>query len=64
MYAWQKSSFSADGVNCVNIAPTPDGTLRLRESDHPETILTLSQADLRGLLGVLKADRTATPPPT
>ncbi|MFF0745212.1 DUF397 domain-containing protein [Streptomyces sp. NPDC004111] len=48
---WQKSSFSggAEG-NCLNIATAPDGTLRLRESDDPSTVLTATPRQLAALL--------------
>lgn len=41
---WQKSSFSEEGSACVYLATTPTGTILLRESDAPETILTTSPA--------------------
>ena len=48
---WQKSSFSggAEG-NCVNVAATLDGTLRLRESDDPATVLSATPGQLAALL--------------
>ena len=54
---WQKSSFSAEAANCVNIAAAPDGTLRLRESDEPDTILAATRTGLSALLASIKADR-------
>ncbi|MFI6550067.1 DUF397 domain-containing protein [Streptomyces prunicolor] len=51
---WQKSSYSAgDSDNdCLEIAtgPTALGTLHLRESDHPTTILTPTLTALHALL--------------
>ena len=51
---WQKSSYSGDGSNCVNIAATPTGTLHLRESDQPDVILTTAPPGLRALISRLK----------
>ncbi|MEU9185125.1 DUF397 domain-containing protein [Streptomyces sp. NPDC048484] len=47
---WQKSSFSSEANNCLELATTPGGTLRLRESDDPTTSLTLRTLDLVSLL--------------
>ncbi|BCL28188.1 DUF397 domain-containing protein [Streptomyces aurantiacus] len=47
---WQKSSYSSEGNNCLELATAPDGTLRLRESDNPTTTLTLRTPDLASLL--------------
>lgn len=37
---WRKSSFSGSGGggagNCVEVAPLADGTIALRNSNHPE----------------------------
>ncbi|MFI5803594.1 DUF397 domain-containing protein [Streptomyces sp. NPDC051561] len=48
---WQKSTFSggAEG-NCVNVAASPHGTLHLRESDDPDTVLTTGGPQLAALL--------------
>lgn len=54
-YDWQKSTYSPDGSNCVYIAATPDGTIRLRESDAPDTTLTTTPAPLHALIRTLKA---------
>ncbi|WP_434481754.1 DUF397 domain-containing protein [Streptomyces sp. NBC_01340] len=56
---WQKSTYSGDGSNCVYVAATPTGTVRLRESDAPETILTTTPAALNSLIRTLK---TSTDP--
>lgn len=47
---WQKSSFSSEASNCLELATTPDGTIRLRESDAPGVALTLRPSDLALLL--------------
>lgn len=54
-YIWQKSSYSTEGANCVNIATASDGTLRMRESDDPDVILATTPAALAALLASLKA---------
>jgi hypothetical protein len=51
---WQKSSFSAEASNCVNVASAPTGLVLLRESDDPGTVLAATPTALRGLLGVIK----------
>ncbi|MEE1798839.1 MULTISPECIES: DUF397 domain-containing protein [unclassified Streptomyces] len=56
-YEWQKSSYSSEGGNCVNVAAAPDGTLRLRESDDPDVLLFLAPGQLGSLLIAIKADR-------
>jgi hypothetical protein len=48
--AWQKSSFSPDGNNCLEIAATPDGRLHLRESDEPDITLSARATRVRALL--------------
>jgi hypothetical protein len=47
---WQKSSFSAQGNNCVEVAPAPDGSVLLRESVEPATVLATNPTRLRALL--------------
>lgn len=46
--------FGTDSSNCVYVAATPTGTVRLRESDEPETILTTRPAALSSLIRILK----------
>lgn len=57
--AWQKSSFSGEAANCVNVAAAPDGTLRLRESDDPDVIIAASRAGLSALLASIKTGGSA-----
>jgi hypothetical protein len=52
---WQKSSHSGSGSNCLNVAAAPDGTIRLLESDAPDTVLTTTPTGLRTLLLAIKA---------
>ncbi|MFJ2112399.1 MULTISPECIES: DUF397 domain-containing protein [unclassified Streptomyces] len=32
---WQKSSYSGQGANCINVAAADKGSVKLRESDVP-----------------------------
>lgn len=53
---WQKSTFSGGPEGeCLYVATAPDGTIRLRESDTPDVILTTAPEGLAALLGHLKA---------
>jgi hypothetical protein len=52
---WQKSSYSGQGANCLNVAAAPDGTVRMRESDEPDRILTSTATHLRSFLLAIKA---------
>ncbi|MEU6676963.1 DUF397 domain-containing protein [Streptomyces sp. NPDC046925] len=48
---WQKSSFSGGPEGeCLYIATAPDGTIRLRESDAPDTVLSTAPGPLAALL--------------
>lgn len=52
---WQKSSFSGGPEsNCLNLATAPDGTLRLRESDTPGTVISTAPTSLTALLSHLR----------
>ncbi|MGA5132819.1 DUF397 domain-containing protein [Streptomyces olivoreticuli] len=55
-YDWQKSSFSGDSSNCLNIAAASDGALRLRESDDPASVLAPTSAKLGALIMALKGN--------
>ncbi|MDJ1134843.1 DUF397 domain-containing protein [Streptomyces iconiensis] len=58
---WQKSSFCAEGNNCLEVtAPSPHLAgphlaIRLRESAAPGVVLTTTPARLAALLRVAKA---------
>ncbi|MDH6629984.1 hypothetical protein M2271_007834, partial [Streptomyces sp. LBL] len=44
---WQKSSYSGGPEgNCLYLATTPRGTIRLRESDAPHVVLTAAPEGL------------------
>ncbi|MFD3499822.1 DUF397 domain-containing protein [Streptomyces sp. NPDC058676] len=48
---WQKSSYSGGPEgNCLYVATAPDKTIRLRESDTPDVILTAAPAGLAALI--------------
>ncbi|OEV06042.1 DUF397 domain-containing protein [Streptomyces oceani] len=53
---WQKSTYSSgDGnTNCLELATAPAGSLHLRESDEPATILNLSRQTLSTFLSGIK----------
>ncbi|MEU7185566.1 DUF397 domain-containing protein [Streptomyces sp. NPDC039022] len=53
-YQWQKSSYSNAAVNCVNVAAAPDGTVRLRESDAPQVILSTTRSGMAAFLTAIK----------
>lgn len=47
---WQKSSFSSEASNCIELATAPDGTIHFRESDEPTVTLALQAPGLDSLL--------------
>ncbi|MGW5868093.1 DUF397 domain-containing protein [Streptomyces sp. NPDC055239] len=55
---WQKSSYCQEASACVHVATTPDGTVHLRESDTPETILTTDPRQLRALISHIRTPGT------
>jgi hypothetical protein len=52
--AWQKSSFSQEHGECVELAAV-DGAIRLRESDAPGVVVSTSQYRLKALILAVKA---------
>ncbi|MEU7042673.1 DUF397 domain-containing protein [Streptomyces varsoviensis] len=54
--SWQKSSFSSGDGNttCVEVAARGTGSVHLRESDAPRTVLSTSKPAMRALLGWVK----------
>ncbi|KAK1182336.1 DUF397 domain-containing protein [Streptomyces sp. NBS 14/10] len=55
--SWLKSSFSdAGGNNCIEIA-TDGGTIAMRESSEPETIVTTDRITLRAFVRGVKSGR-------
>ncbi|MFT9475956.1 DUF397 domain-containing protein [Streptomyces sp. Mo3] len=54
---WQKSSFSGEGNACLYVSAPDHATIRLRESDEPDTILTTTPTALDALIRSAKAGR-------
>ncbi|WNE98781.1 DUF397 domain-containing protein [Streptomyces luomodiensis] len=54
---WQKSSYSAQGNACLYVSAPDSATIRLRESDEPDTILTTTPTALAALIRSAKAGR-------
>ncbi|MFE2494645.1 DUF397 domain-containing protein [Streptomyces scopuliridis] len=52
---WQKSSFSGEAANCVHIAAADDGSIKIQESDTPDTIVTTTPEKLRAFILGVKA---------
>ncbi|MEV7138132.1 DUF397 domain-containing protein [Streptomyces tauricus] len=50
---WQKSTHSEEASSCVYLATLSSGTILLRESDDPETILTTGPRQLAALIRTL-----------
>ncbi|WP_406331627.1 DUF397 domain-containing protein [Streptomyces sp. NBC_00203] len=60
---WQKSTFSGGPQGeCVNVATAPDGTIRLRESDAPQTVITTAPQGLTALLRHIKSRHIKSSP--
>ena len=53
---WQKSSFSNEEGNGVELAASAPARLLIRESDAPDTVLATNPARLRALLRRLRAE--------
>ncbi|MFP8942969.1 DUF397 domain-containing protein [Streptomyces fenghuangensis] len=51
---WQKSSYSGTAANCVYVAASDDGTIKLRESDDPGTVLTTTPERLAAFIRSVK----------
>jgi hypothetical protein len=61
---WQKSSYSGNSANCLYIAATQNGTVKLRESDTPDTILATAPEALKALIHQVKAGELRSAPAT
>ncbi|MFI9323326.1 DUF397 domain-containing protein [Kitasatospora aureofaciens] len=51
---WQKSGFSGDQANCVEIASAGE-LVHIRESDDPTTVVTTTRAKLHAWINGAKA---------
>ncbi|MDQ1037725.1 hypothetical protein QFZ75_004141 [Streptomyces sp. V3I8] len=59
---WQKSTFSGGPQGeCVYMAAAPDGTIRLRESDAPDTVLSTGPQGLARLLHHVRSTTAGHP---
>ncbi|MFE9061367.1 DUF397 domain-containing protein [Streptomyces violaceusniger] len=56
-HQWRKSSYSSQGANCLYVSAPDNATIRLRESDEPNTILTTTPTALSALIRSAKAGR-------
>ncbi|MER7875199.1 DUF397 domain-containing protein [Streptomyces solisilvae] len=54
---WRKSSYSSEGNACLYVSALGSATIRLRESDEPNTILTTNPTALSALIRSAKAGR-------
>lgn len=55
---WQKSSYSSEGANCVEVAQDPDnGLLRMRESEDPARELKMPATRLSVLLNATRSGK-------
>ncbi|MFJ2112398.1 MULTISPECIES: DUF397 domain-containing protein [unclassified Streptomyces] len=54
---WQKSSYSANANSCVYLAAADKGTVKLRESDVPDVIVTTTPETLRTFILGVKAGK-------
>lgn len=52
---WRKSSYSPNAGNCVYVATGDHHTVRLRESDAPDTTLATTPATFGGFIRAVKA---------
>ncbi|MFI7308502.1 DUF397 domain-containing protein [Streptomyces hygroscopicus] len=56
-HCWRKSTYSSQGANCLYVSAPDNATIRLRESDEPDTILTTTPTALAALIHSAKAGR-------
>ncbi|MFF2661419.1 DUF397 domain-containing protein [Kitasatospora sp. NPDC058032] len=52
--SWQKSTYSGENTDCVEIA-SGDELIHIRESDDPAAVLTITRATLAAWLQSAKA---------
>lgn len=57
---WQKTSFSTDGNECIELSHAPKNIL-LRESSVPDVTIATTPETLRALTLGIKADRIDHP---
>ncbi|WP_438485703.1 DUF397 domain-containing protein [Streptomyces sp. S186] len=54
-HEWQKSSYSGEGANCIYVAAPDKDTIKLRESDDPDVVVTTTPANLKAFILGIKA---------
>ncbi|MEU7257677.1 DUF397 domain-containing protein [Streptomyces rimosus] len=59
--SWQKSSYCAEGNNCLSLAATPDHTIRIRESEAPHAVVTTTRSQLVSLISAIKSGTLTRP---
>ncbi|MFH8349215.1 DUF397 domain-containing protein [Streptomyces sp. NPDC018045] len=47
---WQKSTYSSEGNNCLELAVGGEGDVLIRESDAPSIVVTAGSVAIAGLL--------------
>ncbi|MFI5792540.1 DUF397 domain-containing protein [Streptomyces sp. NPDC051677] len=52
---WQKSTYSQEASACIYLAAASAGTVLLRESDEPETVVTLGTRQFAALITAFRA---------
>jgi hypothetical protein len=57
---WQKSTYSNDAADCVEIAVTAGGAVLIRESDEPGVVLSTTPGALARFLQAIKRGSAAT----
>lgn len=53
---WQKSSYSGNASNCIELAASSGEAVLLRESDDPSIVVTISPGALDGLVRSVQGD--------
>lgn len=53
--SWRQSSYCQESASCVNVAAGERDTVVLRESEHPEVMLSTTRAPLRAFIRAAKA---------
>ncbi|WP_031517751.1 DUF397 domain-containing protein [Streptomyces sp. NRRL F-5123] len=56
---WQKSTYSNDSGDCVEVAATAGGTVLIRESDDPGVVLSTTPGALARFLQAIKRGSAA-----
>jgi uncharacterized protein DUF397 len=57
---WQKSTYSQEQGDCVELAATAGGSVLIRESDEPGVVLSTTPSSLARFLQAIKREAAAT----